>query len=454
MDISALVQGQQAYHYGGATLSMDFRREALEKLSAAIGKMEAEIIAALGQDLGKSDIEAYMTEIGTVREELKFVLKNIGKWMKKVPVKSTMQVFPAKCYRVPEPYGVVLIMSPWNYPFMLTMEPLIGAIAAGNCVVIKPSAYAPATSAIIEKLVTACFPQEYISVVQGSRMENAQLLEQKFDYIFFTGSVDVGRIIMEAASKHLTPVTLELGGKSPVIVDETADIDLAARRLVFGKYMNSGQTCVAPDYVFVHESKKDALIAALRTYISKHYPKDANGNVIDYPHIINEKHFERLSGLLRGESIAIGGGTNPETLSIEPTVLDGTALDASVMQEEIFGPILPLIPYTELHDAIAEIRRRPKPLALYLFSTNKKTWAHIEQTVSFGGGCINDCMLHVSSSRLPFGGVGESGMGQYHGKASFDTFTHYKGIVNKSAKVDFDMRYRPYTEKKRRMIWR
>ena len=452
MDISALVNEQREYFMKGATLDYSFRLTALQKLSAAITEMESEIVAALTADLNKSEIEGFMTEIGTVQGEIKYAIRNLSKWMRKVKVKTPLMLFPAKCYTVPEPFGVALIMSPWNYPFMLSISPLVSAIAAGNCAVIKPSAYTPTVAGVIEKLIKRCFDHEYCAVVPGSRMENTELLAQKFDYIFFTGSVEVGRIVMAAASKHLCPVTLELGGKSPVIVDETADIDLAAKRLVFGKYMNAGQTCVAPDYVLVHKSKKAELIEKLRHYIAHCYPKDASGAVIDYPRIVNEKHFERLCGLMRDESVVIGGEVNRTGLSIEPTVLDNVSFVAPIMQEEIFGPILPLIEYERLDDAINKIRRRPKPLALYLFSSDKAVWQRVEKNVSFGGGCINDCLLHVSSPYLPFGGVGESGMGRYHGKVGFETFSHHKSIVNKSTRLDFNVRYRPYDEKKIKMI--
>ena len=452
MDIFGLVNKQRTFFMKGTTLEYAFRLAALQKLSAAITEMESEIVEALKVDLNKSEIEGFMTEIGTVQSEIKDAIRNLSKWMKKGKVKTPLMLFPAKCYTVPEPFGVVLIMSPWNYPFMLSISPLVGAIAAGNCAVIKPSAYTPTVAKMIEKLVKSCFEEAYCAVVLGSRKENTELLEQKFDYIFFTGSMAVGRVVMAAASKHLCPVTLELGGKSPAIVDETADIDLAAKRLVFGKYMNAGQTCVAPDYVLVHKSKKKELIEKLRQSIAHCYPKDASGAVIDYPCIVNEKHFERLCGLMQGESIVIGGEADRARRSIEPTVLDNGSFDAPIMQEEIFGPLLPLIEYELLDDAINEIRRRPKPLALYLFSSDKSVWERIEKTVSFGGGCINDCLIHVSSPYLPFGGVGDSGMGRYHGKVSFDTFSHHKSMMNKSTKIDFDVRYRPYDEKKKKMI--
>lgn len=452
MNITDLISKQRDFFMKGASLDLSFRLAALEKLSTAIKEMEAEILEALAADLNKSDIEGYMTEIGTVKSEIKLAIKSLPKWMKARKVRTPLAAFPGKSYTVPEPFGLTLIMSPWNYPFMLTISPLIGAIAAGNCAIIKPSAYAPATASLVKKLIDSCFDDEYCALVLGSRKENTELLEQKFDYIFFTGSVAVGRTVMTAAAKHLCPVTLELGGKSPALVDETADIDLTAKRLVFGKYINAGQTCVAPDYVLVHKNKKAQLIERLDHYISHSYPKDAQDKVIDYPRIVNEKHFNRLLGLMEGENVIIGGKSDPTDLSIEPTVLDDVSFEAPIMQEEIFGPILPLIEYEELDKAIEVIRQRPKPLALYLFSNDKTRWKHIEKTVSFGGGCINDCLLHVASPYLPFGGVGESGMGRYHGKTTFDSFSHHKSILNKSTCFDLDLRYRPYDEKKTNII--
>jgi len=393
-----------------------------------------------------------MTEMSILKEEIAFVLKHMKGWAKKKKTKTILSLFPAKCFRVTDPYGVTLIMSPWNYPLLLSLEPLVGAIAAGNCAVLKPSAYATHTSDIIEQVITECFPKEYCAVVKGGRQENDELLKQKFDYIFFTGSPIVGKFVMEAASKNLTPVSLELGGKSPVIVDETADISLTARRLVFGKFINAGQTCIAPDYLFVHESKKDELIKQLGFWINEFYPKNANGDIEDYPRIINKKHFDRLLGLLKGENIILGGNNNPEKLCIEPTILIDVNMDNPIMQEEIFGPILPIMTFGKIEEAILIIKSRPKPLALYFFSTDKAMQKRILNEISFGGGCINDTILHVASSHLPFGGVGNSGMGSYHGKASFDTFTHYKSIVNKASWMDFSFRYRPYTKGKLKLI--
>ncbi|MGN0977660.1 MAG: aldehyde dehydrogenase [Faecousia sp.] len=452
IDAEIIVEKQRAWFQSGKTLSFRARLDALEKLAAEARNMETEIVAALHKDLRKSTLEAYMCETNLLQEEIAYAQKNLQKWMRKRKTSTPVSLFPAKCFQVPEPYGIVLILSPWNYPFLLTLQPLVGAIAAGNCAVIKPSAYAPATSKVIKKLISECFPEEYCAVIEGGRAENTALLRQKFDYIFFTGSVSVGKTVMKAAAEHLTPVTLELGGKSPVVIDETADLSLAAKRLVFAKFMNAGQTCVSPDYVLVTAEKREELIRQLRHFISLCYPKGPDGTVTDYPRIINRKHFDRLCGLMAGQTIAVGGTADGDSLTIEPTVLTDVTWDAPIMQEEIFGPVLPILTYDDLDDAIAKIQSRPKPLALYLFSENKAVWKRFEQTVSFGGGCINDCMVHLSSHTLPFGGVGESGMGQYHGKASFDTFTHCKSIVNKSTKMDMDVRYRPYDAKKEKMI--
>lgn len=458
----------------GATKQLAFRVDALKKLAASIDNHEKEIIEALKFDLNKSETEGYMTEIGVLKSEIKYHLKHLRKWIKPIRVHTELALTPAKCYRMSEPYGVVLIMSPWNYPFLLSLEPLVGAISAGNCATIKPSAYSPATSSIIARIIAECFKPEFVRVVEGGRSENADLLEQRFDYIFFTGGKTVGRLVMESAAKHLTPVSLELGGKSPVIVDESADLDLTARRLVFGKFINAGQTCVAPDYVLVQIGRKDELLTKLGYYMDKFYHRKKNGTISDYPKIINDKHFNRLCALLNGEKIYYGGkgekeiwhfdslreGENlkgemvvfPDDRMIAPILLPEATFESAAMQEEIFGPILPIITYSKLDEAIEAIRSRPKPLALYLFTANGDTKRRIMRELSFGGGCINDTLMHVATSSLPFGGVGESGMGAYHGKASFDTFTHYKSVVDKGIKIDPKVRYRPYSIFKRGLM--
>lgn len=453
MNIKERVQSQQNYFATGATKSYSFRIHALHTLSNGIQKYEKEILTALQMDLNKSEAEAYITELCVLRDDLRFIMRHLRNWMKRKRRKTSLALFPAKCYQVPEPYGVALIMSPWNYPFLLTMAPLVGAIAAGNCVVLKPSAYSSHTSAVVTKLIKDCFSPEFCTVIEGGREENNELLKQKFDYIFFTGSISVGKIVMEAAAKHLTPVSLELGGKSPVIIDETADIDLAAKRLVFGKYINAGQTCIAPDYVLVHESKKKELIDHLGQWIKQFYEKNKTHNTIEnYPTIINDHHFERLLGLMDGLQVSLGGSYNKESRMIEPTVLTEVTGDSPIMQEEIFGPLLPILTYQDLHEAISFVKKGPKPLALYLFSNDKAVHHKITSEISYGGGCINDVLLHIASPHLPFGGVGDSGMGSYHGKASFDTFTHYKSLVNKGTHLDFSFRYRPYTKKKLNLI--
>jgi aldehyde dehydrogenase (NAD+) len=346
---------------------------------------------------------------------------------------------------------LVLIIAPWNYPVQLCLTPLIGAISAGNCAIIKPSAYAPAASRAIAELIKSIYPPEYIAVVEGGRKENSALLDQKFDYIFFTGSPAVGRIVMEAASKHLTPVTLELGGKSPVIIDKTADLKPAARRIAFGKTINAGQTCVAPDYILIHKDIRDDFIGHFRTALEEFFP---DGDMKNMPVIINEKHFERVCGLLGSGKAVIGGNTDTSRRFIEPTVLVDVSPDSPVMQEEIFGPVLPVLTYRQLEEAIGFINSRPKPLALYIFTNDKHTAETVLNRTSSGGACWNDTIIHIASTRMGFGGVGESGMGSYHGKHSFDTFTHYKSVVKKSNFIDLPIRYHPYTNRKLSIIRR
>ena len=451
MDIQALVTAQRAYFNTGATLPLSARRAALQRLRAAITAHEGDITAALRSDLNKSPTESYMCEVGLTLSELSFVEKRLGRWMADRPHLTPLAQFPARSFTVREPYGVVLVMSPWNYPFLLTVEPLIGAIAAGNCCVVKPSAYSPATSAVLRGILAECFPPEFVAVVEGGRAENQALLDQKFDYIFFTGGVEVGKEVMTRAARHLTPVTLELGGKSPCIVDSTARLDLAAKRLVFGKLLNCGQTCVAPDYLLIHRQVKDRFLAYVKRWITVMYsqqPLDNRG----YVRMVNEKHFRRVLGLIHREKVVFGGGYDPETLKIQPTILDNVSLEEPVMQEEIFGPVLPVLTFDRVQEALDLVNARPKPLALYLFSEDKGVQDLFLRRASFGGGCINDTIIHLATSRMPFGGVGESGMGGYHGKASFDTFTHWKSVVKKSTRLDLPFRYAPYTPGKDKLI--
>ncbi|MDD3521395.1 MAG: aldehyde dehydrogenase [Bacteroidales bacterium] len=444
MIISDIVSKQREYFHSGCTRDLKYRLDALQKIATWVKEHEQLILEALKADLNKSATEGYLTEIGVLNGEIRYIAKHLKRWVRNRRARTPLMLIPAKSFRVCDPYGVVLIMSPWNYPFLLTMEPLVGALAAGNCAVVKPSAYSPHTSAMIARLIKECFPPEHVTVVEGGRAENAWLLEQPFDYIFFTGSVAVGKTVMKAASAHLTPVTLELGGKSPVIIEKSADMDLAAKRIVFGKFINAGQTCVAPDYILVPESLQDQLEKRLIHWIDICYPANEQGLIADYPRIVNEKHFDRLLGLLHNKKIIKGGESSRQTLTIYPTLLTGVLPDDPVMQEEIFGPILPLITCNTISQAIEFVRKRPKPLALYLFTKDNSVKKTVLQELSFGGGCVNDTLLHVASSTLPFGGVGASGMGSYHGKASFDTFTHFKSIVDKRMWPDPSLRYRPY----------
>lgn len=445
-DINEIVEKQRIFFHKGITLDVTYRIDALKKLQKAINMHESDIMEALKKDLSKAPFEAYATEIGIVLEEIRYMIKHLPKWsrMKRVPTPITQ--FKSKSYIVTEPYGVCLIMSPWNYPFQLTLAPLIGAIAGGNCSVVKPSAYSPHTSAAITTILQEIFQPEYITVIQGGREANQKLLEEKFDYIFFTGGVEVGKLVMKAASNHLTPVSLELGGKSPCIVDKQADIDLAARRIVWGKFLNAGQTCVAPDYLFVHKEVKQQLLRCMKKYMEEFFGKNPCQNN-DYPKIINEKHFTRIKDYMSCGKLIIGGTFDEKSLRIAPTILDNIKWDDIVMQEEIFGPILPIIEFSDISEVILEVNSRPKPLALYLFTTNKEVENKVIRVVSFGGGCINDTIVHLGTSHMPFGGVGESGMGGYHGKWSFTTFTHTKSILKKSNLIDLRIRYQPYGNK-------
>ena len=449
MDISTLVSNQHAHFRSGATLPVVARLDALDRLRRNILAMQPDIEAALQADLGKHPYESYFCEIGQVLEELSYLRSHLRRRAKPRTVHTPMTLFPAKSRRYPQPYGVVLVMSPWNYPFMLSLTPVLGAIAAGNCVILKPSAYAPATSQVLAQLIAATFDPQYVTVVEGGRAENSALLDQRVDYIFFTGGVTVGKEVMRRAAQNLIPVTLELGGKSPCIVDETADLTVAARRIVFGKFLNCGQTCVAPDYVLVSQSVKEKFLSEISREIGRMYGPDPLQNP-GYGKIINQKHFTRLISLLDRGKVFAGGGCDPERLRIAPTVLDGVSPEDPVMQEEIFGPILPVLTVDSLDQAIAFVRARPRPLALYLFTSDRTAERRVFRELSFGGGCVNDTILHLASSRLPFGGVGNSGMGAYHGKRSFLTFSHEKGVLKTSTRLDMPLRYPPYTPQKER----
>jgi aldehyde dehydrogenase (NAD+) len=450
-EIASVVASQRAFFETGETLSVKYRIFALRKLKEVIETNQDRLKDALGKDLGKSEFEGYMCEIGMALSEISHMLKHIRSYARAKRVRTPMAQFPSRSFQVPSPYGVTLIMSPWNYPFLLTVGPLVDALAAGNTAVVKPSAYSPATSALITELLSSVFSSEYVAVVTGGREENNFLLEQKFDYIFFTGSKSVGKTVLEKASKYLTPVTLELGGKSPCILDETADLKLAARRIVFGKYLNCGQTCVAPDYILCHESVKDSFMTFVKAEIERQYGAAPLSNP-NYGKMVNAKHFDRVFSLLDPQKVTHGGNANRDSLQIAPTVMDNVTWEDAVMQEEIFGPILPILTFKSIDEVILAVRSHDKPLALYVFTGDKTFARRITTECSFGGGCINDVIIHLATCNMGFGGVGESGMGSYHGKAGFDTFTHYKSMVSKKTWLDLPMRYQPYKPFYRKLI--
>lgn len=442
--LSQCIEKQREFFKKGTTKNVDFRIQQLNLLKNLIIQNEKEIMDALYKDLHKSEFEAYSTEIGMVLSEISYTLENIRKWSVPEKVKTPITNFKSTSYIYPEPYGNTLIIAPWNYPFQLCFAPLVGSMAAGNTAIIKPSSTSHHTSDIIEKIINENFDEGYIHVIAGE--ESKKLIDEKFDYIFYTGSPSVGRIIMEKAAKNLTPVTLELGGKSPCIVDNEGNLDIFAKRIVWGKFLNAGQTCVAPDYLMVQKDIKDELVSKMINCINTFFT-DNPMNTPDYVRIINEKHFDRLVGLLKGGNILYGGEYDKESLYISPTLIDGITWEHPVMNEEIFGPIFPILEYESLDEVIDIVNNHPKPLALYFFSSNKEKQEKVLNSISFGGGCINDTIMHLSSPYLPFGGVGTSGMGSYHGNKSFDTFTHYKSILNKSTKIDLNHRYPPYEGK-------
>ena len=443
-EIQTIIQKQRDFFATGATLPVKARISALKRIYNYIKYHEKEITDALTADLGKSALEGFMCEAGLVLGEISYMLKNIRKFARDEGRITPITNFAAKSFVKKSPRGSVLIMSPWNYPFLLTMDPLVDALAAGNTIVVKPSAYSENTSRVIAKLINDCFAPEYVSVVTGGRAENTCLLEQKFDYIFFTGSQAVGREVLRKAAENLVPVTLELGGKSPCIVDKSANIKLAATRIVWGKYLNCGQTCVAPDYILCHESVKDELVEQLKKQIVVQFGKDPLNNP-SYGKIINQKHFERLTWLINQNKVACGGKSDASKLKIEPTVMINVTWDDAVMGQEIFGPILPILTWKDEEEMMNVINSRSKPLALYLFTSSRKLEKKVLSRCQFGGGCINDAIVHLATNNMGFGGVGESGMGAYHGKVGFDTFSHKKSIVDKKTWIDVNMRYQPYT---------
>ena len=447
-EVDRMIDDQHNYFYTGATRTAGFRKEQLQILKKAIQQHEKEILEALHLDLRKSEFEAYATEIGFILDSIRFMTKHLEEWMEPEEVKTPIHSLPGKSFIVREPYGSALIIGPFNYPFQLVMEPLIGAIIGGNCAIIKPSESAVHTSAIIRKIIETAFPPYYIRVVEGEREETSILIHAPFDTIFFTGSVEVGKIVMKAAAERLTPVTLELGGKSPAIIDPTANLEVAAKRIVWGKLVNAGQTCVAPDYLLVHYSVKERFIDLLKQAIESFYGENPQ-NSPDFGRIINERQFNRLKEIIKveGSHIVFGGNMDAEDLYIEPTLLDGVTWDSPSMEDEIFGPILPILTYDYLESAIRKIRQKPKPLAAYMFSENDNAIQYFLDELPFGGGCINDAISHVGSTHLPFGGVGPSGMNAYHGKYSFEAFTHAKSVLKKSTKLSVNLAFPPYKNK-------
>lgn len=450
-EIKDILQQQNHFFSSGKTIPAEFRLKQLESLKEAMIRHEADLAAALKEDLGKSRMESYMCEIGLTLSELTWMQKHLRSLVREKRVATPLAQFAAKSFRSPSPYGTVLIMSPWNYPVLLTLDPLIDAIAAGNTAVVKPSAYAPCTFNVMKTMIEECFPAHYVAVVDGGHAENQALLQQRFDMIFFTGGKTVGREVLRHAAEYLTPVTLELGGKSPCIVDSTAKIRLAAKRIVFGKYLNCGQTCVAPDYILCDKRIRDELITAILAEIEKQFGKEPLKNP-NYGKIINEKHFERILGLINGEKLVYGGQSEPESLRIAPTVLNNITWDDAVMGEEIFGPLLPILTFDTLDEALDTVEAHPHPLALYFFSEDKAAQKKVLDTCRFGGGCINDTIIHLATSDMPFGGVGESGMGSYHGRVGFETFSHYRSIVDKKTWMDLPIRYQKYTGLKEKMM--
>ncbi len=439
-DYSEIYKKQRAFFRTNKTKEIDFRIQALENLKLAIQKNEKQLIDSLKADLNKSEFDAYSTEIGFTLKEISFILSNLRSWAKPEKVKTPITHIGSTSYIYSEPYGVALIIAPWNYPFQLSISPLIGAISAGNCAIIKPSEFTPKTSEVVAQLIKDTFPEEFVTVALGGIETSQALLKEKSDYIFFTGSVPVGKIIMEAASKHLTPITLELGGKSPGIIHKDANLKLAAKRVAWGKFTNAGQTCIAPDYLYLHKDSKDEFLTYFKESIQELYGENSLKNE-NYTRIVSENHFKRLSSFLSNGETLVGGKVDTEKLLIEPTLLTNITWEDPVMQDEIFGPILPILEYSHISEVIGGIHNHPKPLALYIFSESEKIQQEVLNSVSFGGGCINDTIYHIANPYLPFGGVGPSGTGAYHGKGSFDTFSHKKSVLKQTTAFDIPLRY-------------
>jgi aldehyde dehydrogenase (NAD+) len=445
-EIVKLVDSQRKFFLSGQTRSVEMRLQQLQKLKKLIEKHEDDIAAALKEDLNKSQFEAYATETGVLLAELDEVIKKTPKWAKPRSVSTPLLHFPAKSYILPEPYGTVLNIAPWNYPFQLSISPAIGALSAGNTCVIKPSELAPATSALLAKIINNNFSSDILHVVEGGVAETQSLVECKWDYIFFTGGTAVGKIIYKAAAENLTPVTLELGGKSPCIVDKDVNMKIAPRRIAWGKYLNSGQTCIAPDYLYIHKDIKDQFVEALKNEIKTFFGESPLGNE-EFGKIISKKHFDRVKGYLEGQDVIFGGKFDEANMKIEPTFVDNPSPDSPIMQDEIFGPLLPIIEFTDVNEVCQFINSRSKPLALYIFSNDKSFQKKILKNTSAGGVAINETIMHITNGKLPFGGVGDSGIGAYHGQHSFDTFSHHKAVLHRSNLIDVALRYPPYKKR-------
>lgn len=444
--IEEVFNAQKSFFLTSATLDIKFRKSQLLKLREAIRSNEAEITQALAKDLGKSTFESYATEIGIVYEEIRLHLKKLHSWTKPKRVGSPIAAFPSKSFIKAEPFGVSLIISPWNYPFQLAIAPLVGAISAGNCAVIKPSEMSVHTSAVIEKIINGSFQENYIHVLNGDATASEALLKQKFDFIFFTGSPRIGKIVMKAAAENLTPVVLELGGKSPCIVDKNVDLKLVAKRIIWGKCINAGQTCIAPDYVLVHKSIKEDLLLNLKSAITELYGDNPKENA-DYPRIINEANVNRLEKLMQSGKVYTGGLIEAKEKYFSPTLIVDAANDSALMQEEIFGPLLPVVSFESIEDAITFVKNKPKPLALYLFTSDKKNLKLMLDQISAGGVTVNDTIMHFTNANLPFGGVGNSGIGSYHGESSFKSFSHMKPVMKRATWLDIPLRYPPFLKK-------
>jgi len=451
MEIQEIYSKQKAFFNTNKTKDVNFRIEQLKKFKKILKDNEQALFTAIYEDFGKSEFETYVSELSLIYHEINSFIKNTKRWSKRIKTSTGFANFPAKSYIIPEPLGTTLVIGAWNYPFQLSLIPAITSLAAGNTVILKPSELPAKTSGIMAKLINNNFEAEYFCVVEGGVKESKEILEYKFDKIFFTGSIPVGRIIYQAAAKHLTPVTLELGGKSPTFVLADADIKMTAKRIVWAKFLNAGQTCIAPDYILVEKPIEAAFLEALKNEIEKYHntKNDINDN---YLRIINTKNFDRLTQLIDKDKLFFGGNTNRENRFISPTILENVLFEDEVMKDEIFGPILPVISFTDLNEAIKKVKERPKPLSCYIYSKNRKTINKLLKEISFGGGAVNDSLMHLSNSNLPFGGVGSSGMGSYHGKAGFDTFSHFKSILDKPFWLELNTKYAPYSNFKLKLI--